>query len=468
MAQLQYIGARYIPIWYQNSVDQTANWEINVEYEPLTWVTSQNNHLYLSKKTVPDNIGTPAQNTEYWLDMGVITGNVQEIQDQIDAIVANIGDLSDLETTDKSSIVNAINEIAGASPTPTANERKFLFLGDSYYLGSASAVMTGHGWADFVIQYLGLDSDHYIKATLSDICGDPVVVATPGFSASAGSHRSFKTILESVYNRIGSDVAQTVTDIVVAGGYNDIDKSDIPEGIEDYATYAHTNFPKAKLWLAEIGNDGGNTRAAQRKKLYTLITPIYEYESVKNHMSYISHAERVLVNPTMFESGSPAHPTVAGYQRIGASIANALVGGGVIFPYVSEYSLATHAGSGWTLYQGEIKAEAVRYGIKRIYASADVVFTPLQPQTVSTFGQIGIPIDFDGIMPTNIINRPVNVIFGNAGGYMVDSQTCELSFGYSSTYQLLFILTLHNRTAINDYTSIKIEKFDFDYNTVDL
>ena len=71
---MQYIGARYVPIWYVNSVDQTANWEVNVEYEPLTWVTTPNNHLYLSKKTVPDNIGTPAENTLYWLDMGVITG----------------------------------------------------------------------------------------------------------------------------------------------------------------------------------------------------------------------------------------------------------------------------------------------------------------------------------------------------------------------------------------------------------
>lgn len=71
---MQYIGARYVPVWYVNSVDQTANWEINVEYEPLTFVTTPNNHLYISKKTVPDNIGTPADNTLYWLDMGVFTG----------------------------------------------------------------------------------------------------------------------------------------------------------------------------------------------------------------------------------------------------------------------------------------------------------------------------------------------------------------------------------------------------------
>ena len=98
---LQYIGARYVPMWYQNSIDQTSNWEINVEYEPLTFVTSQNNHLYLSKKQVPDNIGTPAQNTEYWLDMGVFGGSyedveeqIQEINTRIDGIDTNITDMA--------------------------------------------------------------------------------------------------------------------------------------------------------------------------------------------------------------------------------------------------------------------------------------------------------------------------------------------------------------------------------------
>lgn len=129
MAQLQYIGARYVPVWYHNSVDDTANWEVNVEYEPLTFVTSLNNHLYLSKKTVPDNIGTPADNTDYWLDMGAFSGGAN-LQEQIDDIVANMGDLDDLTTTDKTSLVNAINEVAENVPTERA--KKYVIITDSY------------------------------------------------------------------------------------------------------------------------------------------------------------------------------------------------------------------------------------------------------------------------------------------------------------------------------------------------
>lgn len=83
----QYIGARYVPIYYENSLDPTSTeWEPNVTYEPLTVVTLPNNHSYISKKTVPATIGTPAQNAAYWLDSGSEDAYIQELQDQIDAL----------------------------------------------------------------------------------------------------------------------------------------------------------------------------------------------------------------------------------------------------------------------------------------------------------------------------------------------------------------------------------------------
>ena len=112
--QLQYIGARYIPIFYQNSVDQTANWEINVEYEPLTFVTTQNNHLYLSKKTVPDNIGTPAQNTEYWLDMGIFTdAQIAEVVERVDALEEEYGTLTETTIPEISQAIEALTGTVG-------------------------------------------------------------------------------------------------------------------------------------------------------------------------------------------------------------------------------------------------------------------------------------------------------------------------------------------------------------------
>ena len=76
MATRQYIGARYVTKIYENSLDpSSAEWEANVNYEPLTMVT-YNNGSYLSKRTVPGNVGNPASNPTYWTQTGFYNGQI--------------------------------------------------------------------------------------------------------------------------------------------------------------------------------------------------------------------------------------------------------------------------------------------------------------------------------------------------------------------------------------------------------
>lgn len=86
MATRQYIGARYVPKFYQNSVDGSTQWESNVVYDPLIWVTLNNGHMYISKKQVPATVGIPTANIDYWLDIGSYNGYIQNLQEQIDAL----------------------------------------------------------------------------------------------------------------------------------------------------------------------------------------------------------------------------------------------------------------------------------------------------------------------------------------------------------------------------------------------
>lgn len=60
----QYIGARYVPKLF-NGVDGSMEWQENIFYEPLTIVT-YNNSQYTSKRPVPNNIGNPTENPQYW------------------------------------------------------------------------------------------------------------------------------------------------------------------------------------------------------------------------------------------------------------------------------------------------------------------------------------------------------------------------------------------------------------------
>lgn len=105
MSMHQYIGARYVPYYYENSLDPTSTeWEPNVNYEALTVVTLPNLHSYISKKRVPDTVGSPALNPEYWLDTGSDNAYIAQLQQ-------DLGDVATLNTTDKTSAVNAINEV---------------------------------------------------------------------------------------------------------------------------------------------------------------------------------------------------------------------------------------------------------------------------------------------------------------------------------------------------------------------
>ena len=90
MATRQYIGARYVPKFYVNSVDGSAAWQSNVVYDPLMYVTLTNGHMYISKKQVPATVGTPAENPQYWLDVGSYNGFIDNLQQQINALVIDV------------------------------------------------------------------------------------------------------------------------------------------------------------------------------------------------------------------------------------------------------------------------------------------------------------------------------------------------------------------------------------------
>lgn len=80
----QYIGARYVPKFYESSLGTSA-WEAGVIYEPLTIVT-YNGNSYTSKKPVPSNIGNPSAHPEYWVATGVFNEQLAEIQQRLNDI----------------------------------------------------------------------------------------------------------------------------------------------------------------------------------------------------------------------------------------------------------------------------------------------------------------------------------------------------------------------------------------------
>jgi len=99
MANLQYIGARYVPKFYLNPDDNTTNWKSGVSYEPLTVVTYLDDS-YTSKIAVPASVGDPASNPTYWALTGNYNAGMTNLQNQItqnaNDIIANAGNITKL------------------------------------------------------------------------------------------------------------------------------------------------------------------------------------------------------------------------------------------------------------------------------------------------------------------------------------------------------------------------------------
>lgn len=86
----QYIGARYVPKFYENS-DGNSEWKSGVAYEPLTIVT-WNGNSYTSKKSVPSSVGNPSENTSYWVSTGIFNEQLDEIINSLEDLQADVND----------------------------------------------------------------------------------------------------------------------------------------------------------------------------------------------------------------------------------------------------------------------------------------------------------------------------------------------------------------------------------------
>ena len=119
MAVRQYIGARYVPKFYENS-NSTSEWQAGVIYEPLTIVT-YNGNSYTSKKPVPANIGNPSSNSEYWAATGLYNEQVESLREQFEELKNGLVDDFILFPT-----MNPVNNPCGHCMVITHNDHAML------------------------------------------------------------------------------------------------------------------------------------------------------------------------------------------------------------------------------------------------------------------------------------------------------------------------------------------------------
>lgn len=148
MATLQYVGARYVPVFYNNP-DGSWDWESGVSYEPLTMVKYGTN-TYTSKSQVPSTVGSPNENPQYWAQTGNYNGAIIEISGKVDKLykqlmvnVKNFGAIGDGITDDTIAIQSAVN-------SAIAENGILYFPAGTYMIGNT--INISHGFNSLRIQ----------------------------------------------------------------------------------------------------------------------------------------------------------------------------------------------------------------------------------------------------------------------------------------------------------------------------
>ena len=336
----QYIGARYVFKIYENSADSSsADWESGVTYEPLTIVTYLNS-TYASKKDVPGSVGNPASNPAYWVVTGAYNGQIATLQQQIDtinnttipsidaaiqALTNNVGDLDDLDTSDKTSIVAAINSLSNG-----ISKRRFILL-DSYggYPDDTLSVK--------LAEYLDVNYDAQSPVTT----GDKDIRFTGGIGfTNVNGQGTFTTFLTSIANEITDP--EEIDELIVLGGANDYGGAGnaISTGISDFVTYANTLMPNAKIKIGCL-SASRSTRSGIENHQIT----ISAYRLCFNYgAEYLNNVEYIMHRISM--TADNLHPATSACPLIARKVADAVLYGSCDVNYFGGDNLTAYTPSG--------------------------------------------------------------------------------------------------------------------------
>ena len=290
MPATQYIGARYVPKFYENS-DNTSEWRSGVSYEPLTIVT-YNGNSYTSKKPVPAEIGNPSDNPSYWASTGIYN-------EQVEMLRREVGELSE-DMTELSGDVTEVSNKLDSRELNLASKKKIIFVADSF------GTFTNPSFIEYAAQYLGCE---YYK------------VAAPSYGFLASNNLTYENLLRA---NLPED-RESFTDMLVVGGNNDLahDAAQLRTAINSFVAYAKEQFPNAKIHI------GYNARRVNDTPNNNEAVLAYRYQTAAAELSCAYFDLRPWFHDTVMYGDANLHPNATGQMSMAQGIAQYMQTGGL-------------------------------------------------------------------------------------------------------------------------------------------
>ena len=379
MATRQYIGARYVPKFFEG-VGGSNEWGgSSIAYEPLVVVTYLNN-TYTSKKPVP--VGIDISNTEYWVLTGAYNAQVEEYRQAVEECKTAISKVRNNGNWDN---------------------RKVLFVGDSYATWSGE-----NSWANLCGTYLGCDYEN-------------IAVSGTGFDVN-----NVNGFLSQIQNYSGDKTA--ITDIIVGGGINDAENRTINgvnalnTAISNFISYANANYPNANVYIAFIGGcqvTSASFALSHTPDMIKLTQYVYSY-CTRFGGTYLNGVENVLHLSPVLYGADGLHPSIDGQISIALAMCNALKTGSYVANSIFN-DLGFTPTSAYTTDVSTKMSYSVNGSISNIRFSNSLNITAISSLTwnVGTdikIGTVNTPLNLPIIIPAtaSLINATID---GSVMGY---------------------------------------------------
>lgn len=230
----------------------------------------------------------------------------------INDINTKIGNLSNLETTYKTDLVGAINEVntkineGTSKPNKPFGMKKVIIIGDSY-------ASRDNNWVTTLVSLLGLTTGEYYKSAKG----------STGF-VSASEGKTFLTLLTDVTDTLTEQQKADITHVIVCGGANDntYSASTIDTAIETFVGTVNSTLPNAKTLIGEIGW----TNIASDIINYGKVVDVYSKCTKYTNCYYLNNVQYTLHNYNYLLSDG-VHPTSDGNIALASNIHQAIMTG---------------------------------------------------------------------------------------------------------------------------------------------
>lgn len=315
MATTQYIGARYVPVFYADPDTGSNNWRAGIAYDPLTIVTDLN-QSYTSRIPVPDNIGRPSENPTYWVMTGGYNAQINQLQMDVDAMTETVDDHTEA-ITDIESALDA-NDITATGYA--------VWIGDSFVQASSLGADADKRFSTVVSNRLNLIEKNYAAGGCGYITGDttyPLQVTN--------------AITDFTSNNIDPELVKYVF-FVNSLNDNDLTGANITAFLSAATSCinaAVNYFTKATIVIIPILTSADDLLINFMENLYQLCVNVPM--SVDSKITIMGDSYKWLNgmwDMIMYQNGAMIHPNISGHKQIATHILSVLAG--------SDYWTPTH------------------------------------------------------------------------------------------------------------------------------